>query len=74
MIILLLAPIALPAIAALGYAVLGWQLRTAWLGTLAAAGSLASGIALASVVSGSRPARRSAGCCGSTRCPRTWSS
>ncbi len=55
MITLLLAPIALPALAALGYTVLGWQRRTAWLGTLAAAGSLASGIALATIVTGSRP-------------------
>ena len=55
MITLLLAPIALPALAALGYAVLGWQPRTAWLGTLAAAGSLATGIALATLVTGSRP-------------------
>ncbi len=52
---LLLAPVALPALAAAGYAVAGWRRATAWLGTLAAFGLLGSGIALARAVTGSRP-------------------
>jgi len=52
---LLLAPIALPALAAGGYAAAGWGRGTAWLGTLAAFGLLASGIAVAVAVTGSAP-------------------
>ena len=55
MIILVLAPIVLPALAGLAYAAVGWQRRTAWLGALAAAGVLASGIALAVVVTRTHP-------------------
>ncbi len=52
---LLLLPVALPALAAAGYAAAGWRRATAWLGTLAAAGLLASGIAVAAAVTGSGP-------------------
>jgi hydrogenase-4 component F len=44
---LLLAPIAIPLLAALGYALAGWRRATAHLGTLAAAAILADGTALA---------------------------
>jgi hydrogenase-4 component F len=52
---LLLAPIALPGLAAAGYAAAGWRPATAWLGTLAAAGQLAVGTALAVLVAGAQP-------------------
>ncbi|MBS4729641.1 hydrogenase [Mycobacterium sp. SM1] len=55
MTILVLAPIVLPALAGLAYAAIGWQRRTAWLGVLAASGALASGIALAIVVTRTQP-------------------
>jgi hydrogenase-4 component F len=44
---LVIVPIALPALAALGYAVFGWGRATAWLGAVAMAGLLASALALA---------------------------
>ena len=47
MTLLLIAPIALPALAAGGYAVLGWRRWTAWLGTVAAGALLAAAVALA---------------------------
>ena len=52
---LLLAPIALPALAAVGYALAGWTRTTAWLGALAALGVLTNGIGLAVAVTGSAP-------------------
>ena len=55
MIILVLAPIVLPALAGLAYAAVGWQRRTAWVGALGAAGVLACGIALAVVVTRTDP-------------------
>jgi hydrogenase-4 component F len=50
---LLILPMALPALAATGYAAAGWRRGTAWLGALAAAGLLGSGTALAVTVTGS---------------------
>jgi hydrogenase-4 component F len=52
---LLLLPVALPALAAAGYAAAGWRRATAWLGALAAAGLLVAGTALAVAVTGSGP-------------------
>jgi hydrogenase-4 component F len=46
--LLVIAPVAVPAAAALAYAVLGWNRITAWVGALAAAGLLACAVALAS--------------------------
>lgn len=43
-------PILLPALAAAGYAVLGWNRVTAWFGAVAAAGLLATAVALAAAV------------------------
>lgn len=48
-------PVALPSLGALGYATLRWNRATAWLGAACAVGILASGIALAAVVTGSGP-------------------
>ncbi|MEV5408777.1 proton-conducting transporter membrane subunit [Thermopolyspora sp. NPDC052614] len=44
---LVLAPVGLPAVAAVGYAVFGWRRVIAWLGAVAAAGLLAAAVALA---------------------------
>ncbi|MEQ4721801.1 proton-conducting transporter membrane subunit [Nonomuraea sp. B19D2] len=49
---MLILPILLPALAGGLYAVLGWTRVTAWLGSLAAAGVLASAVALARLGSG----------------------
>lgn len=58
--LLLCAPLALPAAAALGYAVFGWRPWTAWAGVATAGGQLAAAIALAPhIVHGT--ARRTAG-------------
>ncbi|GAA1894518.1 proton-conducting transporter membrane subunit [Actinomadura bangladeshensis] len=45
--LLLTAPIGVPLLASAAHAVLGWRRGTSWLGAVAAAGVLASGIALA---------------------------
>ncbi|MFG2248218.1 proton-conducting transporter membrane subunit [Spirillospora sp. NPDC048823] len=44
---LLIAPVAVPALAACGYAVFGWRRGTAWLAPAAAAGVLAAAVLLA---------------------------
>ncbi|WP_026405368.1 proton-conducting transporter membrane subunit [Actinomadura rifamycini] len=49
MTLLLIAPIAAPALAAGGYAALGWRRATAWLGAAAAAALLGSAVALAAL-------------------------
>lgn len=45
--LLVIAPVGLPLLAATGYALLGWNRVTAWLGSLAAAGVLGAALALA---------------------------
>ncbi|MER6506585.1 proton-conducting transporter membrane subunit [Nonomuraea sp. NPDC001636] len=45
--LLVIAPVAVPAAAALAYALIGWNRVTAWLGASAAAGLLACAVALA---------------------------
>jgi hydrogenase-4 component F len=49
MTLLLLAPLAWPALAGCCYAVFGWRAATAWLGSLAAGGLLVTGITLAAI-------------------------
>lgn len=53
--ILLLAPLAIPVLAASGYAALGWRRATRWFGPAAAAGTLASVIVLAVHIGRSGP-------------------
>ncbi|GAA0564834.1 proton-conducting transporter transmembrane domain-containing protein [Actinomadura livida] len=52
--ILLTAPVAVPVLAACGYAALGWRRGTAWLAPAAAAGVLAAAVCLA-VLAADRP-------------------
>jgi hydrogenase-4 component F len=49
MTLLLIAPMGAPLLTAAAYAVLGWRRGTSWLGAVAAAAVLASGIALAAL-------------------------
>ncbi|GAA3559909.1 hydrogenase HycQ [Nonomuraea rosea] len=54
--VMVLVPVLVPLAAACGYAVLGWNKVTAWLGALAAAALLAAAVVSAITVSGTRQA------------------